>query len=276
MPFNILEYSKSTENNGKIYIGLSNNSYILIITTYIITFFIILEGLINNLLYSIYVNIIQVNENNNPYNNTNCVSKLQRNSNLSFFGNYVGITSMALIFLLPISIPFLIKFLNFDTYSIAKNIWFTYVILFLIFSPLLITIINRKAFSKKLDILDDLIPYLEQKDVKIIQEIKNNYKFNFNIVYLFLFIIIFYCFYNFVFINYKLDLKKMVITMLVIIFLLFIFIPVFIICNALTILYSNNYTENINNDNIIDNIRENGVSSLYEILVKYNYPCFLK
>ena len=56
MPFNILEYSKSTENNGKIYIGLSNNSYILIITTYIITFFIILEGLINNLLYSIYVN----------------------------------------------------------------------------------------------------------------------------------------------------------------------------------------------------------------------------
>jgi len=277
MPFNILEYSKnSNDNNEKQYVGLSNNSYIFIIICYGITYFLILQGLIKNYLYSIYVNIIQVNNNNNPYNNPNCVSKISKNSYVSFFSNYNGIISMALIFLLPISIPYLIRFLNFDAYSIAKNVWFSYVILFLILSPLLITIIYRVTFYKKLDIFNDLIPYLEQKDIKIVEEIKNNFNFNFSIVYIFLFIIVFYCLYNFVYINYKLDLEKMGYTLLVIIFILFLFIPGFLICNGLTILFTNNYSENINRENIIENIRKNGVSSLYEILVKYNYPCFLK
>ena len=284
MPYNILEISKdiysnnetNETKNSKRFIGLSNNSYILIIITYIITYFIILEGLMRNLLYSIYVNIIQVNPNNNPYNNPDCVTKITKSSYVSYFTNYTGIIGMSLIFLLPISIPFLMKFLNFDDYNVKKNVWFSYVILFLIFSPLLITIINKSAFYKKLEIFSDLIPYLETSDAKIVDEIKQNFNFNLCIIYIFLFVVIFYCIYNFIHIETKANFKEKMMTLLVIFFIVYIFIPLFIICVSFIILYTNNYSENITNDNIIDNIREKGVSSLYELLVKYNYPCFLK
>ena len=78
-PFNILNLCESDKGNNK-FVGLSNKSYIFIIVSYIITLYLILEGLLRNFLYSIYANIIQVNSNNNPYKNVNCISKIKENA----------------------------------------------------------------------------------------------------------------------------------------------------------------------------------------------------
>jgi hypothetical protein len=97
-PFNILNLCESDKENSK-FVGLSHKSYIFIIVSYIITLFIILEGLLRNLLYSIYANIIQVNFNNNPYNNVNCVSKIGENANISTTINYTAIITLSINFL---------------------------------------------------------------------------------------------------------------------------------------------------------------------------------
>ena len=60
-----------------------------------------------------------------------------------------------------------------------------------------------------------------------------------------------------------------------------IFIPIFIIFFVQSIIFSNKLDDiKGNNKNstseIVNNINKNGVSSLYELLVKYNYPCFKK
>ena len=70
-----------------------------IIITYLITYVLILEGLLKNFLYSVYVNIVQTNPNNNPYNNTNCVTKINKSSFVSAAVNYSAVIGLAFIFL---------------------------------------------------------------------------------------------------------------------------------------------------------------------------------
>ena len=64
-PYKILQLEKKVLN-GNSYVGLSGYSYLVLIVFYMITVVLILKGLIRNLIYSIYVNIIQLNSNNNP------------------------------------------------------------------------------------------------------------------------------------------------------------------------------------------------------------------
>ena len=78
------------------------------------------------------------------------------------------------------------------------------------------------------------------------------------------------------YIDFKTSLKEKILLYGIFIFLMFILIPVFIIFIAISVIFSNNYRQNINNDNIIEDIQNNGISSIYELLVKYNYPCFEK
>jgi hypothetical protein len=68
------------------------------------------------------------------------------------------------------------------------------------------------------------------------------------------------------------------------ILVMFVLIPIFLIFLSLSLIFTNkdiNYDQNnLSNiesaQNIINNINEKGVSSLYDLLVKYNYPCFTK
>lgn len=83
-----------------------------------------------------------------------------------------------------------------------------------------------------------------------------------------------YSYYSLVYIDYKYSNTIRIIMYIVIGILVFAFIPLFLIFLALSILTTTNYKGPVND--YVEDIQRNGVSSLYELLVKYNYPCFLK
>jgi len=273
-PFEILKLSEDNKEKDK-YVGLSNKSYLFIIISYIITYLIILEGLMRNVIYSIYITIIQTNPNNNPYNNVNCITKISDNPYLSYTSNYSAIISLSLVFLVPFIIPFLIKFLKFDNYDIKHTLWFRYVLLILLFFPLFMIIVSKASFYKKLQIFPNMNKFIEQKDYDFVKSISENFNFNiFNVIF-FLFVVFVFCFYTAVYADFKYDFKKKIIIYIIIFVILFIFIPFFIILFSLSNSFVNNYKNNFSGD-IISDIQKNGVSDLYEMLVKYNYPCFYK
>lgn len=270
-PFQFLKMEKKTDEQNENYIGLSNGSYIKIILAYTFTVCIILDGLIRNLLYSNYVSILQANPLNNPYNNPNTVTKIKDNYILSIVSNYFRIISITFIFLIPFLIPYIIRMFNFDNYDIKKNIWFPYFILFLLFFPFFIVIISRAVFNDKLAIFRDLKKYVNNKDYKFINFIENNFILRFKDIMFFIYIILVYCMYNIICGYFNPDLKK---NMIYIYLLLLLFVPIAIFFFSINLLFSNNYSQPVNNKNIIQNVRKNGANSLYDLLVKYNYPCF--
>jgi len=279
------------DNNGKNiincnkYIGLASHSYVLFIISYIIIFIIILNSLIKNVIYSIYSNIIQVNPNNNPYNNMNCISKTSENPNISVTTNYFIIISFALIFLIPFFIPFLISLFKFDNYDIKHKKWFAFLLLFLMFAPLICIILFITLLNNKLSIFPNLYRFIEPKDNNFINFIVNNFNFKMGLMIPYLFIILIYFYYNFAnsgkIKGIANQLKFYGLFMLV----LFILIPVFIIffiyslifTNVDVNIYANNDSGSIESaQSVVENIMKRGVSSLYDLLVKYNYPCFTK
>ena len=279
-PFNILGLSyfpsENNENNSiPHYIGLQKSSYIILIISYLVTYLVILEGLLRNFIYSIIINIIQVNPINNPYKNMNCVTKLTTNANASTSANYSGIASLALVFLVPFGIPYLIKILKFDNFDIKKNKWLSYVILFLVLFPFIIILLSRASFNSKLEIFSNLNNYVEPKDISFVNYISNLFNFKLYQILIFIFILVATSYYLLLNIEVKFtENKYKSMAYGLIFFILFILIPIILVFTGLSIVYSNNYSEPVSD--ILANIQKNPVGSLYELLVKYNYPCIKK
>jgi hypothetical protein len=269
-PFGILNLSQSGT-----YMGLTTESYLHIIIAYIITFLFILEGLIKNILYTMYSKVIELNPNNNPYNNPNCVTKIKDSPNTMIKINYTAIFFLSLNFLLPFVIPYLLSFLDYDNYDIKHSIWIKYVILYLIFYPFLIIIISKAAFYKKLEILPDLKKYVETTDYGFINSITSTFNFKSFCVIPYLFIIFVFCYYIFVHLEFKYDKNKKKIIYWILFVILFIFIPLFIYYFSLSILFDNN-AKNILDINTFEAIQNYGVKNFYDLMIKYNYPCFFK
>ena len=274
-PFKILELSEIDQNDSK-YTGLTERSYITIITTYVIALILILEGLVRNLIYSNYVNIIQINPNNNPYNNNNCISKIKENAQSSVSKNYSAITSLAINFLFPFFIPYLVHILKFDNYDIKHSKWFNYLILFLVFYPFLIMVLSRASLHKKLEIFPNLEKFLDTSDINFISKIKEEFNFKMGSILVFLLIIFIFSFYTIVYSDIKYSLKKKIMIYVFLIIIIFIFIPLFMLFFGLASVLNNKNINDNSEDEIIKNITNNGISGLYDLLVKYNYPCFIK
>ena len=272
-PFNILEL-KEYDNHDEKFIGLTYISYLKLITAYIITLIIIIEGLVRNLIYSVYSNFIQINSNNNPYNNPNCISKINENPNITVSANYTAISYLSFAFLIPFLIPFLISFMKFDNYDIKHNSWFKYLILFLIFYPFIILILTRASFKKKLDIFPALKKFLNTSDYNFVDNISKDFSLKTFSYIIFIFIIFIFCFYTMIYSEFRYELKNRMIIYLIIIFILLIFIPIFIIFFVLSFVLNNKNIQEGHEYEIIKNIQKNGINGVYDILVKYNYPCF--
>lgn len=287
IPFNILKLrkeevsplnnsNKSDNDKYNKYIGLSIGSYYLIIISYVITLFIILEGLIRNYIYSIYLNVIQINSNNNPYKNPDCIQKISENGFISTSKNYFSILSMSFVFFFPFIVPYIISFLNFDNFDLKKNKWFPYVVLFFIFYPILIVLMSKAAFHKKLEIFSNLYKYIDTKDYPLIDIIRDNFNFKIYTVIFFVLIAFIYSYYRLVYTDFKYRdslLKKIIIYVFVFI-IVFVFLPIFFIFFSLSLVFGN---EQMNMDqNTIENINKYGIKNIYDLLVKYNYPCFIK
>lgn len=281
---------KKNENNiqeggankdGKNYVGLTSQSYYLIIASYIISLIIILEGLLRNFIFSIYVNMIQINSNNNPYNNSNIIQKSSTNPIILTTANYTGILSLSYIFLIPFILPFLINFLKFDNYDIKHNGWFKYIVLFFIFYPIIFILLSKALLYKKLQIFPALNNFLVQKDYPFTTFLQDNFAFKVSTIVIFLFIILVYSYYKLVFTDLNSpDSRSKIITYLLIFLLIFIFLPIFFIFFCFSFLFLNKEkvdTTITTVQSIQNEINNNqSVNSLYELLVKYNYPCFMK
>jgi hypothetical protein len=275
-PFRILEISEQINENSKgTYMGLTTPSYLFIIISYTITLLLILEGIIRNILYTMYSKVIELNPNNNPYNNPNCVTKIKDSPDKTININYTAIFILSLNFLLPFVIPYLISFLDFDNYDIKHNMWIKYVILYLIFYPFLIMIISKATFYKKLEILPDLKKYVETTDYGFINSIISTFNFKVFCVIPYLFIIFVFCYYIFVHLEFKYDKNKKKIIYWILFVILFIFIPLFIYYFSLSVLFDNN-AKNILDINTFEAIKNYGVNNFYDLIIKYNYPCFFK
>jgi hypothetical protein len=277
----IQEQKGGANKDGNNYVGLSSYSYYLIVASYIISLIIILEGLLRNFIFSIYVNMVQINTNNNPYNNTNCIQKISDNPIILSTANYTGVLSLSYIFLIPFILPFLISFLKFDNYDIKHNGWFKYVVLFFIFYPIIFIFLSKAVLYKKLEIFPALNKFLVQKDYPFTTFLKNNFSFKVSTILVFLFIILVYSYYKIVYADLKCStLKSKIINYVLIFLLIFIFLPIFFIffCFSFLFLNKEKVDPNISTINSIQNEIKNNLSinSLYELLVKYNYPCFMK
>ncbi len=271
----------NNESKKTNYIGLSSGSYYLVIASYIIALIIILEGLLRNFIFSIYVNMIQINKNNNPYNNSNCIQKINDNPIILTTANYTGILSLSYIFLIPFILPFLRRFLKLDNYDIKHNGWFKYIVLFFIFYPIIFILLSKALLYKKLQIFPALNRFLTQKDYPFTTFLQNNFAFKVSTIVIFLFIILVYSYHKLVFADLKCTtLNSKIITYLLIFLLIFIFLPIFLIffCFSFLFLNKEKIDTNISTINSINNEINNNqsVNSLYELLVKYNYPCFKK
>ena len=289
-PFDILSKRTFELNIGDKsynYIGLSIYSYLIIICSFVAAFMILLNGLLRNYIYSIIGNIIQTNPNNNPYNNPACIKKINEIPTVKVFANYVTIVSLSLFFLLPFLVGYLSYLCGFDNYDIKKSYWFNYAILLLVFSPFLIIFLLRTSISQKLSIFPDLYKYIDKKDNPYIDYIASSFNLKFSSFSIFLFILFVFSYIIFIYTNFQIRNNKYKVLIYGLIFLLlFVFIPIFLLFFCyLTIFSSSKSSNNLNSppknveeagQNEIDSINNNGVSSLYQLLVKYNYPCFLK
>ena len=72
------------------------------------------------------------------------------------------------------------------------------------------------------------------------------------------------------------EIKKKVIVYVIIGVIIFAFIPFFILFFGLSFVLNNKNINDSTEEDIIENIQTNGISGLYDLLVKYNYPCFVK
>jgi hypothetical protein len=268
-PFDLINLNKG----GSDYIGLSGNSYILIVISYIISLFIVLEGLMQNHLFSIFLSIIQANPKNNPYNNPNMVTKMEVNATYDTAKNYSMIGSFYLIFLVPFAVPQIMKLFSIDNFDIKKNMWFGVIIFALLFFPFFFTLIARPSISK-LNIINNLDGYIEQKDTPYIDKVSGLFSSNFYSLSLYLFIVFIFVYLHIIYREYS-DNEYSMLKYGVVIFLLFILIPLLLIFFNLSILFKNFGSDDYTKD-IESYIKNNGIQNVFSLLVKYNYPCFEK
>jgi len=282
-PFSIMnlrEETKIGKTGGEDrYVGFTVPSYLYLIVGYVIAFMIVLQALIRNYIYSIYTSIIQVNSNNNPYNNPNCITKTGKNAFYETGLNYSSLITLCGVFIIPFLIPFCIWFFDFDNYDIKHSSWFSYLIIYLLFFPAINIFLTRGTFKSQFSIIPDIKKYIEVKDAPFIDFILEEYNSKIYGCLIFLFVILVYCIYTIIIADYKYKLQwDRILVYLFIIIVICVFIPVFILFFVQSLVFSNRITENnlTNKDDIIKDIKNNGISGLYQLLIKYNYPCFRK
>jgi hypothetical protein len=296
-PYNIIEMDEkgieiennSEDNNNNnnndnkqkwIFIGFTQKTYLFLIITNLIGVFILIEALVKNLMSSIIVNFVQENKQNNPYDNSNCIIKIDESPDSYIKGNYRKLMGLSYLFLIPCLIPFVLKFLNLDLYDIKKTKWVKYYIFISLIIPTILLIIYRLTGHKSITIFDTINKFIQNKDLPYINFMKQMFNLKFFIILIFLFIlIIFVClFWIYSSVNKDINGYLKYFYYLIIIFTIYFFIPSILSSNAVSSLYSVYKDNNIENNEIdtINSIEKGGVQSLYDLIVKYNYPCFKK
>ena len=279
----ILTKKEQKENKQpNVYIGFKQNTYLFLIITNLIGILIIVEALVKNLMSSIIVNFVQENKNNNPYNNPEIITKVNESPNVYINKNYSKLMSLSFLFLIPFSTTYVVKYLfSMDRYDIKKTEWIKNYIFISLVIPTIILIIYRLTGHKSITLFDTIDKYIEGKDKEYVNFMKQMFNLKFFIIYMFLFIFIIFLCMHWIYgsINkYISDGFWKYVYYIFIIFSIYFIIPQILSSNAVSTLYNVYKKDNVNKEEneIIKGIQKYGAQSLYDIIVKYNYPCFKK
>ena len=279
----ILTKKEQKENKQpNVYIGFKQNTYLFLIITNLIGILIIIEALVKNLMSSIIVNFVQENKNNNPYNNPDIITKVNESPNVYINKNYSKLMSLSFLFLIPFSTTYIVKYLfSMDRYDIKKTEWIKKYIFISLIIPTIILIIYRLTNHKSITLFDTIEKYIHGKDKEYINFMKQMFNLKFFIIYIFLFIFFIFLCMHWIYgsINkYISDGFWKYVYYTFIIFSIYFIIPQILSSNAVSTLYNVYKKDNVNKEEneIIKGIQKFGAQSLYDIIVKYNYPCFKK
>lgn len=261
------------------FIGFKQNTYLFLFITNLVGVFILLEALVKNLMASIIVNFIQENKQNNPYNNSNCITKIDERPDSYIKGNYRKLMGLSYLFIIPFFTPFLLRFLSMDRYDINKTVWIRYYIFISLIIPTIVLVIYRFTGHESITIFDTIDKFIQKKDKGYIDFMKQMFNLKFFIIFMFLFIFIVFLSLHWTYgsINKNISGYKYF-YYFVIIFSIYIIIPAILSSNAVSTLFNVYKDNNINKSegDTIKAIEGKGAQSLYDLIIKYNYPCFKK
>ena len=266
--------------NAITYIGFTQNTYILLIITNLIGIFILIEALVKNLMSSIIVNYVQENKENNPYKNPNCITKIDEEPIYYINKNYSRLTTLSFLFIIPFLTTFVLRFINLDRYDIKKTQWIkNYIFISLLF-PTIILLIYRITGHSSITLFDTIDKFIQNKDKEYINFMKQMFNLKFFIIFTFLFIFIIFLCLQWIYgsINKTVTGYTKYFYYFIIIISIYFIIPSILSTNAVSTLYNVFKENNINKSEseTIKNLETKGVQSLYDLIVKYNYPCFKK
>lgn len=302
-------YSKTSEEVTKnsdgmeiikghdVFLGLSKLSYYIMAIVFTIPVFLIIDGYLNTFMFSLFSATVQVNSDyttppNNPYYNTACIQKISLqdpvNSSVggynvyspynpyassTFFFGKLGM--MSYVFLIPFFTNIFFFIFKFDNYDLKKNKFIGIILLFLMFYPLIITIISRVSYPLNFNMLDELQKFIVPIDYPYIDYIKNSYSDKMLYIFLFLSIIFIYIYYNFC---HLIILPNKFVFFIIFMISIFVLVPLLLMFIPLSIVFSSRdyiSTSSLSINNITNHIKEKEpVSNLSQLLIKYNYPCF--
>lgn len=270
--FNIL----TTEYfNNKTLIGLSFQSYVFLLTIFIIGFLFLLKSLISTNVFKIILSAVQINKNVNPYNNPNTISKLDKSPFVESSKSYSYLFVLSLFMLLPLLIHYIIQKMNWTQRDVQKSFYIKLSIFLALFFGVIHIIIHNFTTPKLMNPLNDAEKYFINKDKNYVQNINNKIKYSFfTFLAPLLFILIFFSLINIIYKEVDKNSTLVILSYLI----LFIIIPLILVAYSLNIVY-NDYNNNTNCSSYSSNIElavKNGVKNFYQAIVKYNYPCFFR
>ena len=266
-PFELI--TMNNKNTG--FIGFSQKSYVILICVYAIAYFYLIQGILKNLVFSILVSFIQANPVNNPYNNPDCITKNSEQPTKRVIANYMAIVFLTIFFLIPFLAPYILRVLNIDNYDIEHSFILPWLILIVLIFPFFIIVI-RHSGNQNINILGKINDYLEPKDHKYTSMIQSYFNTNYFSIFIFLFIILVYTLLHVIYYTY--NTKNQSLTLVFILFNIFILIPFVLALFGINSIFGQLDVKGAEND--IRDIEKNGIGNLYQLIVKYNYPCFRK
>lgn len=263
------------------FIGFKQNTYIFLIIVNLVGIFIIVEALLKNLMSSIIVNFVQENPNNNPYNNPNNITKIKEPAQQFIQTNYSKLLSLSFLFLIPFTTTFILRYiLVMDRYDIKKTDWIKKYIFISLIIPTVLIIIYRITGHSSITLFSTIDRFIDSKDKEYINFIKQMFSLKFFIVYMFMFILFIFLILHWIYgpLNKFVPGIWKYVYYILIFMIIYLIIPKILSSNAISTVYNVYKKNNVDNneDDIIKNIQKYGSQSFYDMIVKYNYPCFKK
>lgn len=267
-----LEYYQNHQS-----IGFSFSSYLFLTIFILIGYLLLLKKMIGTNIYQMFFGGIQINKNVNPYKNPRTVSKIDKSPVQDSYLLYTKYVMTSILFLIPLAIHSIIQMMDVTQRDVDKNPFIRILTFGSLILGTLSIIIQSIMDRKNIDVLLKGKQYVEERDEKIIDEMNKELSLQYYTFYMPIFILLFI--FSIFGILYQEIHQNSYLTYFSY-FIIFIFVPLYSIFLANTILYKDYQDPKLckkgGYSSDIEEAVKRGVQNFYQVVVKYNFPCFYK